>query len=111
MTDIPNGTVKVIGGGNPALMVRCSDGWLVAQRFGDPGVYDEISVYLKRDDGKELTLAIVGKEESDEETEEWCRAHLDSRWESMHVLSYNGVDDDAAHGQFVKVSDEESCWE
>lgn len=107
MTDIPNGTVKVINDGNPALMVRCSDGWLVAQRFGDPGVYDEICVYLRADDGRTLTLAIVGREE---ELTDWGYDHIYG-FEPMHVYSYNGMDDDVAHAQYVKVSDEESCWE
>lgn len=108
MTDIPNGTVRIE---NDNLMVRCSDGWLCAGRFGDPDVYDEICVYLKTDDGRTLTLAIVGKEECDESTARWMRDHIDQSWEPMHVYSYNGVDDDVAHGQYVRVSDEYSNWE
>jgi len=109
MSDVKLGTVKVIEDGNPALMVRCSDGWLVAQQFGDPDYYNEISVYLKADDGRTLTLAIVGKDESDED-EEWSKSYIPA-WEPMHVYAYNGVDEEYEHAQYVKVSDEESWWE
>lgn len=88
------------------LMVRCKDGWLVARQFGDPGVYDEIGVYLKTDDGRELQLAIVGRSEDLDEGY-WVRDVPD--WQPMHVYAYDGRDDDVAHEQYVKV-DEHSDW-
>ena len=89
------------------LMVRCKDGWLVAEPSGDPGVYDEIAVYLKTDDGCELQLAVVGRDEQ-EETYEYMRRN-EPDWQPMHVYAYDGRDDDVAHEQYVTV-DEHSDW-
>ena len=68
---------------NDQLMVRCKDGWLVAEQAGDPGLYDEIEVFLMTDDGR--------------------------TWQPMHVYAYDGRDDDVAHEQYVTV-DEHSDW-
>lgn len=92
---------------NDHLMVRCKDGWLVAEQAGDPGLYDEIEVYLMTDDGRTLQLAIIGRTE-DAESFDWMR-EVDPEWQPMHVYAYDGRDDDVAHEQYVTV-DEHSDW-
>lgn len=88
--------------GDPAIMVRCKDGWLIAYPSGDPGVYDEISVDLISDDDKLIQLAVVGRDEE----------AGDFGWPDytpMHVFSYDGQRDDVAHIQYVTVNDK-SMW-
>lgn len=89
------------------LKVRCKGGYIVAEPFGDPGVYDEIVVLHERDDGKTLQLAIVGRTEDGDDCD-WIY-EVTPDWEPMHVYSYDGRDDDVAHEQYVKV-DEQSNW-
>lgn len=88
------------------LRVRCTGGYIVAEPFGEPGVYDEICVFYERDDGKTLQLAVVGRYEG--EADDWVYA-VDPDYEPMHVYSYNGQVDDCSHEQYVKVN-EDSPW-
>ena len=91
---------------NDQLMVRCKDGWLVAEQAGDPGLYDEIEVFLMTDDGRTLQLAVIGREDSGED--EFMKDIVPG-WQPMHVYAYDGRDDDVAHEQYVTV-DEHSDW-
>ena len=93
--------------GGTELMVRCKDGWLVAEPSGDPGIYDEIAVFLRTDDGRELQLAVVGRDEQ-EELYGYMRQD-EPDWQPMHVYTFDGRDDDVSQWQYVKV-DEHSCW-
>ena len=105
MSDVKLGTVKVE---DELLKVRCKDGWLVAGYMGDPGEYDEIVVYLEADDGRTLQLAVVGCNDCDYE-DAFMRS-IDPEWEPMHVYAYDGMHDDVAKVQYVKVC-EESYWD
>lgn len=42
------------------LEIPCAHGTLVAGRSGDAGVYDEVAIDLKNDEGRVMQLAVIG---------------------------------------------------
>lgn len=90
----------------PTLAVRCSGGYIVAYNSSDPGYYSEINVDFIADDGRTMQLAVIGKDEGNDESYKPF-----PEYEPMHVYPYNGktmdvVDDNIT---YVAVSDE-SYW-
>ena len=42
------------------IEIPCAFGTLIAEEFGDPGVYDEIAIDLMRPDGATMQLCVAG---------------------------------------------------
>ncbi len=90
----------------PCLEVTCGMGKLVAYGQGDEDEYSEIEIDLLAPDGRVLQLAVVGM---DEEGWEWSPFDPPKGYQKMHVYSWDGVNGDEPHTQYVRV-DEDSCW-
>ena len=84
----------------PAMRICTKHGWLVCCRVGDDGIYDEFEVDLVKDDGRVLQLSTTGVTEDYEFDD-----HSD-----VHVYAYDGMNEDVAHVQAVRVCEESMWW-
>lgn len=84
----------------PTMRIRTKHGWLVCYRTGDDGIYDEFSVDLINDDGHTLQMSTTGVTE-------------DVEWpdrSDVHIYAYDGMNEDPAHIQPVRVCEESMWW-
>ena len=92
--------------GQPCMMIRCAGGYIMARNHSDRGCYSELFVDFVSDDDRLVQLAVVGRDECDDE---WPVGGRPEGYQPMHVYAYDGTDECVTQTQYVTIG-EDSYW-